>query len=205
MTTSLVLADDHPVVLEGLQGLFRPPDFEILALTHDGKSCLAAVVTLDPDIVILDHQMPEMTGLEVLSALREKAARARPIILTGTLEESRIMQAIQLGARGVVPKDLAARHLIQCVNTVAAGGTWIEHDLLRKALEARPRETLLALLTPREREIVRHVVEGHRNKEIAQRLRIGEGTVKMHLHNIYAKLNVGTRTELAVLAHKLGY
>jgi two-component system nitrate/nitrite response regulator NarL len=205
MTTSLVLADDHPVVLEGLQGLFRPPDFEILALTHDGKSCLAAVVTLDPDIVILDHQMPEMTGLEVLSALREKAARARPIILTGTLEESRIMQAIQLGARGVVPKDLAARHLIQCVNTVAAGGTWIEHDLLRKALEARPRETLLALLTPREREIVRQVVEGHRNKEIAQRLRIGEGTVKMHLHNIYAKLNVGTRTELAVLAHKLGY
>jgi two-component system nitrate/nitrite response regulator NarL len=205
MTTRLVLADDHPVVLEGLQGLFRPPDFEILALTHDGKSCLAAVVTLDPDIVILDHQMPEMTGLEVLSALREKAARARPIILTGTLEESRIMQAIQLGARGVVPKDLAARHLIQCVNTVAAGGTWIEHDLLRKALEARPRETLLALLTPREREIVRQVVEGHRNKEIAQRLRIGEGTVKMHLHNIYAKLNVGTRTELAVLAHKLGY
>ncbi|MDF2763969.1 MAG: two component transcriptional regulator, LuxR family [Rhodospirillales bacterium] len=205
MTTSLVLADDHPVVLEGLQGLFRPPDFNILAVAHDGEACLKAVLTHDPDVLVVDHQMPRMTGLEVLASLREQGARTRPIVLTGTLEESRVMEAIRLGARGIVPKDLAARHLLQCVNTVAAGGTWIEHDLLRAALETRPQEALMALLTPREREIVRQVVAGNRNKEIARLMRIGEGTVKMHLHNIYAKLNVGSRTELAVLAQKLGY
>jgi two-component system, NarL family, nitrate/nitrite response regulator NarL len=204
MSISLVLADDHPVVLEGLQALFSLPDYEVLATAQDGPSCLEAVLSFDPDILVVDHQMPKMTGLEVLAVLRDKAVRTRPVVLTGTLEESRVMEAIQLGARGVIPKDLAARHLLQCVAAVAAGGTWIEPELLRRAIEMKPRETVMALLTPREREIVQRVVGGSRNKEIARQMRISEGTVKMHLHNVYAKLNVGSRTELAVLANKLG-
>jgi DNA-binding NarL/FixJ family response regulator len=205
MSISLVLADDHPVVLEGLKGLFKLPEYQVLATVQDGRSCVDAVVSLNPDILVVDRQMPKMTGLEVLAVLRDQAVRTRSVVLTGTLEDARVMEAIQLGARGVIPKDLAARNLLQCVGTVAAGGTWIEHELLRRAMENKPRETIMALLTPREREIVQRVVEGSRNKEIARQMQISEGTVKMHLHNIYAKLNVGSRTELAVLANKLGF
>ena len=203
MPIRLVLADDHPIVLEGLQGLLKPPEFEILAMAQDGRQCVDAVLALEPDVLVLDHQMPRMTGLQVLAALRERPVRTLPVMLTGTLEDSRVLEAIQLGARGIVPKELAARHLIQCIKTVAEGGTWVETELLRRAMQATPREALLALLTPREREIVRQVTAGRRNKEIARKMSISEGTVKMHLHNIYSKLNVASRTELAVFANSL--
>ena len=159
---------------------------------------------LNPDILVVDHQMPKMTGLEVLAVLRDQAVRTRSVVLTGTLEDARVMEAIQLGARGVIPKDLAARNLLQWserLRRAALGSSTNCFGAPWRISRARPHGAAHA----REREIVQRVVEGSRNKEIARQMQISEGTVKMHLHNVYAKLNVGSRTELAVLANRLGF
>jgi DNA-binding NarL/FixJ family response regulator len=206
----LVLADDHPIVLDGLEQLFRrEPDFEVLARSADGEAALQAVRRHRPDVLVLDLKMPVRDGLAVARAIASERLPVRLILLTAALDEATLIEAVRLGVKGIVLKDMAPRVLVQAVREVHGGGEWLERRstgrALGKLIERQAGERELAqLLTPREIEMVRMVASGLRNKEIARRLSIAEGTVKTHLHNIYEKLEVGSRLELTLRAQGKG-
>ena len=210
MPITLVLANDHPIFLEGLEDILRrEPDFQVLARCLEGQAALRAVRQLKPDVLILDLRMPKMDGLAVLREMQEEKLSTRVVVLTAALDEDEVLEAIRLGVQGVVLKEMAARLVVQCVRKVAAGEQWLEKRSVSLALErllkreAATRE-IAALLTSREIEIVRMVADGLRNREIADRLYINEGTVKAHLHNIYEKLKVNSRLQLARYARDKG-
>jgi DNA-binding NarL/FixJ family response regulator len=203
MTIRLVLADDHPLVLDGIESLFRlEADLEIAARCQDGDETLRAVRQHEPDVLVLDIRMPGKDGLSVLREMREAGLATRVVFLTGGLTEDELAEAVRLGARGLVLKELAPRLLVQCVRQVHAGELWLEKRSVSAALETLLRREAwqseaARLLTPREIAVVKLVATGLRNKEIADRLFISEGTVKMHLHHIYQKIGVDSRTKLA--------
>ena len=206
----LVLADDHPIVLHGLEQLFeRQPDFEVVRCCGDGASALEAVRELSPDVLVLDLRMPSMSGVDVLRALGANKLKCRTVVLTAALRDRDAVDALQFGARGLVLKESPPELLLECVRRVHEGSQWLDPEALSGAVgrilrrDAAIREAA-GILTPREVEIVGLVVEGKRNKEIAERLSITEGTVKLHLHHIYDKLGVGGRLELVVFAQERG-
>jgi len=206
MTIHLVLADDHPIVLDGLESLFRlEPDFQVAARCINGEETLVAVRRHRPDILILDLRMPRGDGLEILRTLRREKLPTKVVLLAAALEEDEILDALRLGVRGVVLKELAPQLLMECVRKVHAGEQWLEKQLSSRVLETLLRReaggrTASSVLTPREIEIVRMVASGLRNRELARRLGVTEGTVKIHLHNIYKKLKVQSRVELVLHA-----
>lgn len=201
---SVVVADDHPVVLHGLVGLLRSSaNIDVIAICHNGNEASKAIEGLKPDIAVLDMAMPGQTGLEVLSAVRASAPKTKIIFLTATASERQIITAIARGARGVMHKDVAADELITCLQEVAKGGRWLP-EMAADAV-SRYHEHAATLqqhedeLTPREQEVVQLASTGLSNKEIARKLDISEGTVKLHLHKIYSKLGVPNRTALTAL------
>jgi DNA-binding NarL/FixJ family response regulator len=210
MDATLVLADDHPIVLDGLEQLFRlEAGLDVVARCRDGEETLQAVRSLAPDVLVLDVRMPGGDGLAVLHTLEEEGLPTRVVLLTAGLEDEQLLEAIRAGARGVVLKDMAPQLLVEAVRTVLGGGQWLEKGLGGRALtRLLQRERGLAEaarhLTPRELEIVRMVASGLRNRAIADRLYITEGTVKVHLHNIYEKLGVDGRVELTLYAQEKG-
>ena len=199
---TLVLADDHPIVLDGLQQLFSSePDFAILARCPDGEAALEAVRRLRPDVLVVDLQMPGKNGLAVLRELQAEAHPTRAVVLTASFGDDEVLQAVRLGARGVVLKDMAPHLLVQCVRAVHAGGEWLEQGVLARALDRflqrdEVQRGAARLYSPRELEVVRLVAQGLRNKEIARKLDITEGTVKIHLYNVYRKAGVHSRIAL---------
>jgi two-component system nitrate/nitrite response regulator NarL len=210
MAIRLALADDHALLLDGLEALFRAEsDFEVVARCRDGEEALRAVREHAPDVLVLDLRMPRVSGLEVLRALRTEGRPPRVVVLTAALDEEEVVDAIRLGVRGVVLKEMASNMLVKAVRRVHEGGTWLERASASRALErlaereAGHREAA-AGLTPRELDVVRLVMSGLRNKEIAERLAIGEGTVKIHLHRVYEKLGVDSRLALAALVRAKG-
>ena len=210
MPITLVLADDHPLILDGMENLFRAEDdFKILARCLDGAEALVAVREHKPDILILDLRMPGKGGLEVLRAMKEESLPTRIVVLTGAVDEVEVAEAIRLGARGLVLKELAPKLLVQCIRRVHAGELWLEKRSVTSALERllqreAGQHEVAQILTPREIEIVKQVAAGLRNEEIGKKLFISEGTVKMHLHNIYQKLGVDSRTKLTRYAQEKG-
>jgi DNA-binding NarL/FixJ family response regulator len=206
----LVLADDHPIVLDGLEQLFAVEgDFQVLARCRDGEETLEAVRRLRPDVLVLDVRMPGVDGLGVLQELDATELPTRVVLLTAAVGDEQLVEAIRLGARGVVLKETAPRLLVEAVREVYAGGEWLEKGLVGRALRRlMDREsglrTAIRTLTARELEIARLVAEGLRNRAIGERLFISEGTVKIHLHRIYEKLGVDGRLELALYAREKG-
>ena len=202
----LVLADDHPIVLNGLESLFHlEPDFQVVARCVNGEETLAAVRQHRPDILILDIHMPRKDGLEVLRELDQDQLPTRVVLLAAALEEHEVLEALRLGARGMVLKELAPQLLVQCVRKVHAGGQWLEKSLSARALHTLVRREgdgrdAKRDLTPRERDIVVMATAGLPTKEMARQLSISEGTVKIHLHNVYKKLKVQNRVELVLYA-----
>ncbi len=202
----LVLGDDHPIVLDGLENLFRlEPDFRIVARCMNGEECLVAVRRYEPDVLVLDLRMPRKDGLSVLRELHREKHPVKVVLLAAALEEEEVLEALRLGVRGMVLKELAPQMVIQCVRKVHAGEQWLEKQAFGRALqtllrrEAGEREAG-AVLTPRELEMVGMVARGLRNKEMSERMNISEGTVKIHLHHIYRKLKVENRVELILYA-----
>jgi DNA-binding NarL/FixJ family response regulator len=210
MPIRLVVADDHPLILDALQQLFSlEPDFQLLACCRNGTETLQAVKDYQPDVLILDVRMPGQDGLAVLREMREEHCPTRVVLLTAGLEEHETLEAVRLGAHGVVLKEMASHLLVQCVRKVHAGGQWLERHSISRALETMlrhqdGRRDMTSLLTPRELEIVRLVAGGARNKSIADTLAISEGTVKIHLHNIYKKLPLDSRLALTLYAREKG-
>jgi DNA-binding NarL/FixJ family response regulator len=210
MTIRLVLADDHPLVIKGLELLFATePDFAVLAYCADGEQALQAVRQLTPDILVLDLRLPGQDGLAVLRELRRENQPVKVVILTGELSEEEALEAIRLGVRGVVLKEMAPQLLLQCLRKVQAGEAWLEKRSFGRALdrmlerEAGMRQ-VAGLLTPREIELVRLVAKGLDNRRIADALYISEGTVKVHLHHVFAKLGIRNRLALTLYAQEKG-
>jgi DNA-binding NarL/FixJ family response regulator len=203
MPIKLVLADDHPLVLDGIESLFRlEEDLAIVARCQDGDQVLDAIRQHAPDILVLDIRLPGKDGLRVLREMREAGLATQVVLFTAALSEDELAEAVRLGVRGLVLKEMSPRLLIQCIRQVHAGELWLEKRSVSVALERllrdeASRNDAAKLLTPRELDIVKLVAIGLRNSEIAERLFISEGTVKVHLHNIYQKIGVDSRTRLA--------
>jgi two-component system nitrate/nitrite response regulator NarL len=212
----IVIADDHPIFRDGLRRLLEAePDLRVVGEACDGNEAVRLARQLRPDILLLDLAMPRQPGLE---ALREMSSgttsnSVRVILLTAAAEKKQIVEALQLGARGVVLKDSATQLLLKSIHTVMSGEYWVGRESVSNLVqylrtlvqssgeEARQRKFGL---TPRELEIVSAVVAGYSNKEIAEYFKISEDTVKHHLSNIFDKLGVSTRLELALFAVNQG-
>lgn len=210
MPIRVLLVDDHQIVLHGLQQLFeRHEDFDVVGCYRDAAAAIEAVAAHRPDVLVIDLRMPGQSGLDVIRTLAGKGIACRSVLLTAAIRDEEVVDAVKLGVMGVVLKESSPDLLIECVRSVHRGEQWIEREtatrafrsvLGREAAAQEVRETL----TPREIEIVRMVAQGLRNKTIAERLTIAEGTVKVHLHNVYEKLGVDGRLELALKAQQMG-
>lgn len=206
----IAVADDHPIVLDGLEQLFRlEPDFQLVARCREGEETLRTLRSARPDVLVLDVRMPGLDGIEVLRIIESEGLPTRVVLLTAALEDEQLLEALRLGVRGMVLKEMAPQVLISAVRAVANGGEWLERGLggraARKLLEREgSRREAAAVLTARELEVVRKIAAGKRNRAIAEELFITEGTVKIHLHNVYEKLGLGGRLELVLWAKKAG-
>jgi two-component system nitrate/nitrite response regulator NarL len=208
----IVIADDHPIFRDGLRRLLEAePKFAVIGEACDGAEAVKLARQLKPDILLLDLAMPRHPGLEALREMNSGSAphSVRIILLTAAAEKNQIVEALQLGARGVVLKDSATQLLLKSIDTVMAGEYWVGREsvsnlvqYLRTLIQSSGEEARQKKfgLTPRELEIVSAVVAGYANKEIAEYFKISEDTVKHHLSNIFDKLGVSTRLELALFA-----
>ena len=201
--TRIVIADDHPIFREGLKRLLESEaGFAVVGECADGQEAIAAVNELEPDILLLDVAMPNGGGLNALKELGHSACRV--ILLTAAIDARDVLQAIKLGAKGLVLKDAATRQLIDGIHRVMAGKFVMDADItndLAAAIQRQESRTSERYgLTAREREIVAAIAAGESNKDIAARLSISQQTVKHHLTNIFDKTGISTRLELALLA-----
>jgi DNA-binding NarL/FixJ family response regulator len=198
---SVIIADDHPIVLAGLTQLFRQEaDMRVVSTCVNGLEAIDAVRAQRPDVLLLDLNMPKLDGLEVLRRLAAEHSPVNSVVLTAGVESSDVEEARAAGARGIVLKEAPPRQVIDCVRRVHGGESWVEF-LGPRVQPARkpPAPPAVALgLTPRELELTELVASGLRNREIAERLSISEGTAKLHLYNVYKKLGVANRVELVL-------
>lgn len=201
---SLVLADDHPIVLAGLENMLRRErDCRVVASCVDGVEAMRAITRHCPDVAVLDLRMPRMDGLAVLRQIQKDKLATRTVLLAAVLEDDDLVEAVRLGVRGIVLKEMAPTLVVQCVREVHAGGQWLEKRSVSQAIEKLIRREeatrdMAKILTPRELQIAGAVASGLRNKEIADKLGIAEGTVKIHLHVIYEKLKIDGRMALVL-------
>lgn len=206
----ILIADDHPIFRDGLKRLLESePDFRVVGEACDGVEAVAMVRKLKPEILLLDLAMPRRPGLEALREMNSDPSSVRVVLLTAAAEKEQIVEALQLGARGVVLKDSATQILLQSIRAVMSGEYWVGRESVSNLMQYlrglvdssghTPRRNKYGL-TPRELEIVSAVVAGYANKEIAEHFKISEDTVKHHLSNIFDKLGVSTRLELALFA-----
>ncbi len=210
MTIRLILADDHPIVLDGLVQLFSTErDFDVVARATTGEEALHAVRQLLPQILVLDLRMPQGDGFAVLRQMKCEQLPTQTVVLTA-LDNRQGLEALRLGARGIVRKDMASRFLVQCVRTVHSGGQWVEKGVATHAVETLlKRETgirsMLGVLTPREIEVARMITSGLSSKVVANKLAISEGTAKLHLHHVYEKLSLDGRVALVRYMQSQGF
>lgn len=203
MPIRISLADDHPVMLEGLTAvLAQNEDVEIVARDLDGEAALEAIREKAPDVAVLDAVMPGLSGIEVLKTVRQEGLPTRVVLLAGELGSEDLTESIRAGVEGILLKDEASTVLLDCVKSVALGGRWVSVELIGRALDiAATGNGNGGGLTPRETEIAAGVAAGLQNKEIAEKLGIADGTVRIHVHNIFKKLGIQNRVELANRIH----
>lgn len=213
----VLIADDHPIVRDGLRRLLElEDDIEVVGEAADGRQAIDLSVQRDPDVVLLDLRMPQLDGLAALQAIQAANKRARVIVLTASEDKNEFVQAMKLGCSGIVLKQTAPELIVKSIRKVNMGEIWLDSHTTAAVMRqfaspmaemsssmpmAKGRER--SPLSAREREIVALVAQGYKNKEMAEKMFISEQTVKNHLHNIFDKLGVSDRLELALYAiHK---
>jgi RNA polymerase sigma factor (sigma-70 family) len=204
--TRLVIADRHPIVLQGLTSVFAAErDFEIVASCSDGASCVEAIRNLTPDVALLEEVWPDATGAEILAIANAERLSTRLVFFTTSIEHGYLAAAISAGACSVISKHASPEDLVDSLRIIADGGSLLPSPSPNLAPAGREGNdaivaNALAILTDREREIMRLVSEGLSNKAVARLLNVSQGTIKVHLHHIYQKLEINNRTVLAALA-----
>ena len=199
---SIIIADDHPIMLSGIESVLTAAGHEIAARAGTGEGALAAP---SGELFLLDLRMPGGSGLDVLRALRQRGD-ARPVILiSSAIDSASLREALALGVAGLVLKGCTPAQLVLCIDQVLRGQRWIDPGLIETAMAASNAPGLgrLDRLSPRELAIVRLVVEGMRNRDIGLRMGMTEGNVKVTLHRVYERLGVTNRVEMAMLARDL--
>ena len=202
-----MIADDHSMIREGLKQLLElEGNFEVIAEANDGEECLQIVNSLNPDVLLLDINMPEKNGIDVLKEMKEKGSSVKVLILTVHNELEYLMNAVDIGVDGYILKDSDFVELKRAINAVLDGDNYIQPSLIpalnNQLVNRDIKKDKIALLTSRELEVLAQVANGMFNKEIATNLNISERTVKNHISNIFKKIDVSDRTQAAVFAIK---
>lgn len=209
MAISVVLADDHPVVRVGIKSLLdNEPDLALVGEANDGLEAVRLVEKLHPDILLLDLVMPGLNGMDVLRIVARRVPRTRVIVFSMVTTEASVLEALQQGALGFVPKTRPPTEVVRAIHTVMAGQRFLsppysERGLttkLNRARAADPHDSL----TPREREVLQLAAEGNTSMEIARRLSISPRTAEMHRANLMRKLSIRNQTELIRYALRRG-
>lgn len=211
----ILLIDDHALFRSGIKALLqRQNDFEVVGEAANGLDAVKRAIALQPDIILLDLNMPGMSGKAVLNALQEEAVRAKVIVLTVSENAEDLADVMAAGAQGYLLKNIDASHFIDALRRVASGETIISPEMTVRLVSAMrvketppsntPSDALLARLTPREREILAALAVGASNKEIARQFDLSESTVKVHVQNILRKLECQSRVQAAVIAVEAG-
>lgn len=196
----ILLADDHPIVLQGLSAMIgRQPGMTVVAEATNGQEAVELYRTHQPDVALLDLRMPQMSGVEALRTIRSEFPEARIIVLTTYDTDEDIYQGLKAGAKAYLLKDARVPDLLHAIRTVHAGQKYIATEV-----GVRLAESMENPLSDREREVVRCLAKGMSNQEIAKALSIAEGTVKFHINNILSKFQVSDRTQAAIMALKRG-
>lgn len=196
----IVVADDHPIILAGFAALIEDrPEFQIVARCSQGDDALRVITELQPDIAVLDLNMPGRSGLEIARAINGRSTRI--VLISAMLTPSQVATARQNGVAGILLKDAAPDELVACLLAVAAGKEWTPSRALRETPRNLPA-SLAQRLTAREMEVASLAAMGLSNKSIARRLDLSDGTVKIHMYNVFRKTGLHNRTELANLVHQ---
>ena len=209
MSIKIMITDDHPIIREGLKNLLElDGDIKVIAEAVDGQDCLSKLETVNPDVLLLDINMPLMNGLEVLKNLKLRKNKVKVLILTVHNEVEYLMKAVEIGINGYVLKDSESAVLKKAIVSIASGENFIQPNLIpalnAKMMEKSEDRLKLENLTDREIEVLKLLAVGMYNKEVAENLEISERTVKNHVSNIFKKLDVTDRTQAAVFAIRNG-
>lgn len=201
----IVVADDHPVVRDGVVAVLAAVTaFDVVGEAADGRRALALVDELDPDVLVLDLRMPELSGVEVITTLRRRGARAGVLVLTTYDTDADTVAAIEAGATGYLLKDAPTETLVDAVRATAAGSTVLSPAVATRLADHRHQPLLATRLSAREGEVLALVAHGKSNRAIAAELFVSEATVKTHLAHVYEKLGAQDRAAAVAKAYDRG-
>lgn len=211
-TIHILVADDHPVVRDGLVAMLSTQvDFQVVGASSTGAETVDLAASLQPDVILLDLEMPQMDGVEALRRIRANRSDAKVIVFTAFDTDDRILNAVRAGARGYLLKGAPREDIFRAIRVVNEGGSLLEPvvatKLMQQVVEAGKSDRdpgLVEPLTPREEEVLQLLAQGKTNKEIASELVVTERTVKFHVSSILRKMDRGNRTEAVRLAVELG-
>jgi len=201
--TKVLLVDDHPMIAAALEMLLRETNYEILGRARSVSEANKQIGKLKPDLLLLDVNLPDWSGIDVLRRLSRSRGRPFVILLTAGMDESQLLAAAELEPEGMVLKTSDPGLLTDCMDAVVAGKRWTDPEIAERTRQAQEKAASAPPLTRRERELVELVRQGLRNRDIAAELGVTEGTVKVYLHAIFDKFHVENRTELALRASEL--
>lgn len=203
----IIVADDHPVVRDGLVAMLSTqPDFEVVGQAGNGHQTILLVEQFNPDVLLLDLEMPDLTGDQVIQELHARIPEIKVLVFTAYDTDERILGAVQAGAQGYLLKGVSRDELFNGVRIIANGGSLLQPIVASKLIQRvnDPPRQVTETLTPREAEVLALLAQGLQNKEIAQKLSISERTVKFHVSSILQKLDAGNRTEAVTIALQQG-
>ncbi len=211
MSIGIVLAEHHPIVIEGLKGLIEgEPDMNIVAACSTGAEALEALRDKRADVLLASLDLPDMSGLDLLRTLRLEELDTRCVLFVGSIGDEDAAEAMRQRVEGILLKEMPTRLVLQCIRKVHDGGRWVETQSMTRVVDRlqaqqNGRGEFLDRLSPREQEVTRLVMSGLNNKDIAATLSLSVGTIKIHLHNIYEKLGLRSRLQLAAYAREKGF
>jgi two-component system, NarL family, response regulator YdfI len=211
MKTKILIVDDHFYIREGLKLILETSDrYQVAGEAEDGIAAMRLLDNLKPDVILMDLNMPRMSGLETIQAIKEKHGDIPVIILTTYNEDELMMRGLELGAKGYLLKDAGREPLFRTLDSALRGETLLQPEIMERVFQAKQKQTAApvsrkeSLLSDKEKRILQFVAHGYRSKEISREMGIAERTVKAHLTSIYNKLGVDTRSQAVAVALEQG-